>query len=264
MLKLLRRGDFYQYLWLSDNFNENNCDFIHVKSKGSQICMHFSSTVPDLRRHSHVRLVVFSVHSHFSSRFEQLCGLNGNFSVGSVSRVFPEVTQQGLLSQHLQWASRVGSLQLPSSCFIFPPSSILCLTSQKPTLRIQSLSFRWKLRGTLSQLLGFPCGSVGKESTCNVKDLSSIPGLERCPGEGKGYPLQNSGLENSMDCIVHGDAKSWTRLSDFHFTVFSSSYISGSALSLSLSFWLCYGIMWDLSSPTRDRICTFCIGSMES
>ena len=52
--------------------------------------------------------------------------------------------------------------------------------------------------------LGFPCGSAGKESTCNVGDVGSIPGLGGSPGEGKGYPLQYSGLENSMDCIVHG------------------------------------------------------------
>ena len=64
----------------------------------------------------------------------------------------------------------------------------------------------------------FPCGSTGKESACNAGDLGSIPGLGRSPGEGKGYPLQYSGLENSMDCIVHGVAKSQTRLSDFHFT----------------------------------------------
>ena len=51
---------------------------------------------------------------------------------------------------------------------------------------------------------GFPGGSAGKESTCNVGDLGSIPGLGRSPGEGKGYPLQFSGLENSMDCTVHG------------------------------------------------------------
>ena len=55
----------------------------------------------------------------------------------------------------------------------------------------------------------FPDISVGKEST-NVGDTSSIPGLGRSPGEGKGYPLQYSGLENSMDCIVHGVAKSRT------------------------------------------------------
>ena len=49
--------------------------------------------------------------------------------------------------------------------------------------------------------LGFPCGSAGKESACNAKDLDSIPGLGRSPGEGKGYPLQYSDLDNSMDCI---------------------------------------------------------------
>ena len=48
-------------------------------------------------------------------------------------------------------------------------------------------------------------------------DLGSIPGLGRSPGEGNGYPLQYSGLENSMDCVVHGVAKSQTQLSDFHF-----------------------------------------------
>ena len=48
---------------------------------------------------------------------------------------------------------------------------------------------------------GFPCGSAGKESTCNVGDLGLIPGLGRSPGKGKGYPLQYSGLENSKDSI---------------------------------------------------------------
>ena len=65
--------------------------------------------------------------------------------------------------------------------------------------------------------LGFPCGSAGKESACNARDLGSIPGLERSPGEGNGYPLQYSGLENPMDCVVYGVTKSRTRLSDFHF-----------------------------------------------
>ena len=62
------------------------------------------------------------------------------------------------------------------------------------------------------------CGSAGEESACNVGDLGSSPGLGRSPGEGKGYPLRYSGLENSMDCIVHGVAQSRTRLSDFTFT----------------------------------------------
>ena len=57
---------------------------------------------------------------------------------------------------------------------------------------------------------GFPCGSSGKESACNAGDLGSTPGLGRSPGEGKGYPLQYSGLENSMDCVVHGVGKSQT------------------------------------------------------
>ena len=55
--------------------------------------------------------------------------------------------------------------------------------------------------------MGFPCGSAGKESTCNAGDLGLIPGLGRSPGGGKGYPLQYSGLENSKDYIVHGVAK---------------------------------------------------------
>ena len=62
--------------------------------------------------------------------------------------------------------------------------------------------------------MGFPCVSAGKESACNAGDLGSIPGLGRSPGEGKGYPLQYTGLENSMDCIVHGVTKSQTQLSD--------------------------------------------------
>ena len=60
----------------------------------------------------------------------------------------------------------------------------------------------------------FPAGSAGKESTCNAGDLGLIPGLGRSPGEGKGYPPQYSGLENSMDCIAHGVTKSQTQLSD--------------------------------------------------
>ena len=58
--------------------------------------------------------------------------------------------------------------------------------------------------------LGFSCGSAGKESACKAGDLSLIPGLGRSPGEGKGYPFQYSGLENSTDCKVHVVAKSQT------------------------------------------------------
>ena len=62
-------------------------------------------------------------------------------------------------------------------------------------------------------LQGLPGNSAGKESACNAGDPGLIPRLGRSPGEGKGYSFQYSGLENSMDCIVHGS----TWLSKFHF-----------------------------------------------
>ena len=79
---------------------------------------------------------------------------------------------------------------------------------------------RTQLKWLSMAVLGFPCGSADKESTCNVGDLGSTPGLGRSPGEGKGYPLQYSCLENSMDggacwATVHGVTKSLTRLSNF-------------------------------------------------
>ena len=67
------------------------------------------------------------------------------------------------------------------------------------------------------QMEGFPCGSASKESACNVGDLGLIPGLGRSPGEGKDYPLQYSGLENSMDYSPWGCKESemtkWLSLS---------------------------------------------------
>ena len=71
-------------------------------------------------------------------------------------------------------------------------------------------------------------GSAGKESAGNVGDLGSIPGLGRSPGEEKGSPLQYSGLENPMDCIVHGVAKSRTRLSSFRFCLWEADLNSSS------------------------------------
>ena len=59
--------------------------------------------------------------------------------------------------------------------------------------------------------------SANKESACDAGDPCVIPGLGRSPGEGNSYPLQYSGLENAMDCIVPGVTKSWTRLSNSHF-----------------------------------------------
>ena len=65
--------------------------------------------------------------------------------------------------------------------------------------------------------MGFPGDKAGKESAYNEGDMGSIPGLGKFPGEGKGYPLQYSGLENSTDFLVHGITKSCTQLSDCHF-----------------------------------------------
>ena len=81
-------------------------------------------------------------------------------------------------------------------------------------------------------IFGLPCGSAGKEPNCNAGDLGSIPGLGRSPGEGKGYPLQYSGLENAMDCIVHGVAENHTRLSDFHFHAYYNGHVNIIHISL--------------------------------
>ena len=92
----------------------------------------------------------------------------------------------------------------------------------------------WSFKASVS-LPGFPCGSAGKESACYSEDLGSISGLGRSPGDGKGYPLQYSGLENSMDCIAHGVAKSQTWLSDFHFTSLSLLILSLNDLSINVN-----------------------------
>ena len=76
----------------------------------------------------------------------------------------------------------------------------------------------------------FPGGSDSKESACSAGDLGSVPGSGKSPGEGNGYPLQYSGLENSLDrgpwqAIVHGVITSWTWLCNFHFTFFQRSLV---------------------------------------
>ena len=104
------------------------------------------------------------------------------------------------------------------------PSSLIGQLLKNPLAMQETLV--WSLIGKIGWrrdrwpnpvFLGFPWGSAGKKSTCNAGDLSSIPGLGKSPGEGKGYPLRYSGLENSMDCIVQRISKSQTRLSNFHF-----------------------------------------------
>ena len=100
--------------------------------------------------------------------------------------------------------------------------------------------------------LGFHGGSGGKESACNVRDLGSIPGLGRSPGEGNSFPLQYSGLENWMDrgawrAIVHGLAKSQTQMRDwqFQFTyTFLLMFIPYSSVIWELS--LIYPLFFDI------------------
>ena len=92
--------------------------------------------------------------------------------------------------------------------------SSICLQCRRPWFISWVGSILWRRDRLLTSVfLGFPCGSVCKEYTCNAGLLGSIPGLGRSPGEGTGYPLQYSGLDSSVDCMV---PKSWTRLSDIH------------------------------------------------
>ena len=84
--------------------------------------------------------------------------------------------------------------------------AFLCEPRKSKSLLTQNKQTNKPSRGS-----GFPCGSAGKESACTVGDLGLIPGLGRSPGEGKGFPLQYSGLENSKDCIIHGVTKSRTQ-----------------------------------------------------
>ena len=131
----------------------------------------------------------------------------------------------------MKWAKLCGSLNILWYC---PFSGIgmktdlfqSCKDDENPNravkisrdnYRKESEWIRLKILAMDIIYVGFLCGSAGKESACNVGALGSISGLGRSPGEGRGYPFQYSGLENSTDCMVHGVAKSWTRLSDFHF-----------------------------------------------
>ena len=96
----------------------------------------------------------------------------------------------------------------------------------------QSLSFVCKWSSW-----GFSCGPDAKESACNEEDLGLIPGLGRSPGEEKGYPLQHSGLENFMGCIIHGVSKSQTRLSNLVYFWSVSIYTKAVCLcEISLAF----------------------------
>ena len=108
----------------------------------------------------------------------------------------------------------IESVMLSNHLFLCCP--LLLLPSVFPSIRVLPISWQFASGG-------FPGGSDGKESTCNVGDLGLIPGLGRSPGEGKSYPLQYSGLENSMGSIVLGGLKEedTTKRLPVHFTSLS-------------------------------------------
>ena len=110
-----------------------------------------------------------------------------------------------------------------------------CLNSQingkESSCNIGFDSRDWKICWRMDRLstpvyLGFPCGSAGEESACSLGDLGLIPSLRRSPVEGKCYSLQYSSLENSMDCLVRGVAKSWIQWATFTFSLFTQFTLS--------------------------------------
>ena len=109
------------------------------------------------------------------------------------------------------------SLDKPKRCSGSSAGKRICLQCRRPWFDSWVRKIHWRRdRLPTPVFLGFPSGSADKESTCNAGDVGLSPGLGRSPGERNSYPLQYSGLENSMGCIVHGLTKSQTRLSDFH------------------------------------------------
>ena len=140
---------------------------------------------------------------------------------------FPD---QGLNLGPLHWEPGVlatgppGKSQLWFYCNVHQRAYMLHIESMTPQPFLFRMRFKVEKLPWLYQ--GFHDSLVGKESICNAGDPCSIPGLGRSPEEGKGYPLQYSGLENSMDCLVHGVTKSRTRLSNLHFKVEKASLVA--------------------------------------
>ena len=164
----------------------------------------------------------------------------------------------------LAWAGKPSRLVVP---LLNSSRLIAHLVKNPPAVRetlVQSWvgKIPWRRDGLPTPVfLDFPSGSAGKESTHNMGDLGSIPGLRRSPGKGKSYPLRYSGLENSMDYTVHGVTKSRTRLRDFHFTSLQPmwQYILLLACLFYISFLHCRNISQinDLHGSLCLRLCSF-------
>ena len=121
-------------------------------------------------------------------------------------------THSSILAWRIPWTEEPGGLQSTGSQRVGHDwaTSLTPLTPHDKTIKTQIES------------TGFPGGSVDQEFNHNAADPGSVPGLGRCSADGTGYPLQYSGLQNSMDraawqATVHGVAKSQTRLSAFYF-----------------------------------------------
>ena len=128
----------------------------------------------------------------------------------------PGVRNKGLKASVMQlWLERRGrEIVVPVTLL----SGILGPWPSQAKRSLISISIYLYLSLSLFISRGFPGGSAGKESACNVGDLGATPELGRSPGEGNSYPLQYSGLENSMDYIVHGVAKIGHNWATFTFT----------------------------------------------
>ena len=146
-------------------------------------------------------------------------------------RISPSNEYSGLISFRIDWldllavwGTLMSFLQHPSlkasilwcSAFFMVQLSHPYMTTGK-TIALTIWTFVSKMMSLLFYTLWHTPRASLVAQLVNVGDLGSIPGLGRPPGEGKGYPLQYSGLKNSMDSVVHAVAKSWTRLRNFHF-----------------------------------------------
>ena len=128
------------------------------------------------------------------------------------------------------WGRKCSPRPTPPPSWLLPPNvefltSFFTLTFKRLFNSSLLSAIRVVSSAYLRLLIFLPTISVAQtvaRMPCNVEDLGSISGLGRSPGEGKGFPLQYSGLENSMNCIDHGVTKSQTQLSDFHFTSLES------------------------------------------
>ena len=120
------------------------------------------------------------------------------------------------LGQHCAVLAAAKGQVLAQFCFWFHALNMekRSLTISRKTLN--DIIIHCSILSPLIVHIGFFGGLDGKESACNAGDPGLIPRLGRSPGEGNHYPPEYSCLKNSMDCIVHGIAKSRTRLSNFH------------------------------------------------